>query len=197
MFFGASHSASHRAGKPALSGVQGTSLTGSGKRHSSDCRAQGSSGPGQWSSSERHQPVLNLVRIAVPQRDRATGVLRSPVRSSRRDGCLRGRTAELFGATRVRPRGPRSHHRDRSPELFGAQASALGRGRERSSHWETGLPRPSGQGISATHGKVSAGVRVTTSVEAWSVRTPAPAGDQAGQDGNDRRATVAVMRYGC
>jgi hypothetical protein len=42
-----------------------------------------------------------------------------------------------------------------------------------------------------------AGVCAATSVEAWSVRTPAQAGGQTGQDSNGRRAKAAVMRYGC
>ena len=82
------------------------------------------------------------------------------------------------------------------PELLGAQAPPS---RSRSSHLTGSClssplgvskgRRPAGQGISGCSRRHLGGGGIDTA----SVK----ADDQFGQDGNDRKATDAVMRYGC
>jgi hypothetical protein len=57
-------------------------------------------------------------------------------------------------------------------------------------------PRPSGQDGPARHGR-ELRVYVARFGTRRSARTPASVGIRAGQDGNGRKATAAVMRIGC
>jgi hypothetical protein len=131
---------------------------------------------------ERHASAGRAARREGPRLERLFG--------ASRDGLIGTGNPGLFGA-----RSAPSHV---EPELFGRTAHARQEtdllGGTAPSHRSRSIA-PSGRGGMATG--VGTRVYVSRLGEGWSARQPVSAGCGAGQDGNGRRATAAVMRYGC
>jgi len=158
---------------------------------------------------------------AVPRRGKANGALRSTRRrASTEQGtrALRSPGPPLHGKGNQRPLGVegsspagqghpasrsqargalRSTARQASPAQGHPRSSEQGRlGTVRGSPTATPDDPPLGAG---RLGKPRQGFQVyVTRLGVWrSARTPTSVGTHAGQDGNGRKATAAVMRYGC
>ena len=187
--FGAPRAPPRRDREPALFGGPAPHLTGSGP-----CYGMGTppTGAGQ------------------------TALFGAPPASPRRD-----RDPELFGARVTDPTGAGnpdllggSAHPPRlgqGPPASPRQPAPFGASRARTRDWDPGPPRRPGLPISRATGHPAPRGRATGDLRAginglYATRLGGLAvgnghrprsATSAGQDGNDRRATAAVMRYGC
>ena len=185
-----------------------TASLGHGNRHSSERRAHGLIGTGN--------PELFGASGPPPFGTGQTALFGAPPASPRRD-----RDPELFGARVTDPTGAGnpdllggSAHPPRlgqGPPASPRQPAPFGASRARTRDWDPGPPRRPGLPISRATGHPAPRGRATGDLRAginglYATRLGGLAvgnghrprsATSAGQDGNDRRATAAVMRYGC
>ena len=191
--------------------------TGTGNRTSSEARHP--TPPGQdlvaaWEPRPRGRQAARFgAPRAAPHRDQASG---APRGIARQDSSGTGHRAPRSTAPPPTGAGNRTSSEDRHPRI--------GSGRDSSTAQATGAPRsPARQERAGTRtsseapdphstgrwhptprGRATGDSRVGTTrctspaSAAWrSAKDSASAGPRTGQDGNDRKATAAVMRYGC
>jgi hypothetical protein len=170
----------------ALRSVVSLASPGRGVRSSSEHRAPCSTGQEDRTSSEGRPLRLARGRETPPHRGLVSGAPRSTARRTSRGYDNRGSSEHRASA----PTGTGS------PKLFGGTVTSSRSRQGQLVSSENRVPGPSGQGRPVDHGREQR-VYVARLGERRSARRTVSAGTHAGQDGNGRKATAAVMRCGC